>query len=131
MRKLAIAVTPLALLAGCMTTTSAAPAPPLAGTEWRFTAIDGAPPTSEATLAFQAERLSAYAGCNRMAGSWRSEGGRLIAGPLMATKMFCDGRMDQERAVGELLDAGPELTASGERMTLRSAAHTAELERTR
>ena len=45
--------------------------------------------------------------------------------------VMSEGRMEQERAVGELLGAGPELTVSGKRMTLRTAAHSAELERTR
>lgn len=129
MRKLATALPPLALLAGCMTISS--PPSSLAGTEWRFTAIDGAAPVGEATLAFDTERLSAHAGCNRLGGTWRSEDGRLVAGPLMATKMFCEGRMEQERAIGELLEAGPQLTVMDDRMTLRSATRTADLKRTR
>jgi heat shock protein HslJ len=129
MRALSPILMGFVLLGGCTTMTNTPPA--LAGTEWRFTAIDSAPPVGEATLAFEATRLSANAGCNRMAGAWRSESGQLIAGPLMATKMFCEGKMDQERAVGDLLAASPQLTVSGNRMTLASPAHSAELQRTR
>lgn len=119
----------LALLAGCSTMTPSAPT--LTDSEWRFTAIDGAPPVGEATLFFQGNRLSANAGCNRMGGTWRNDAGKLIAGPLMATRMFCEGKMDQERAVSELLGGSPDLTLGDRRMTLKSAGHSAELTRTR
>lgn len=127
MRMFPLSLIGFVLLGGC--TTVDADRPPLADSEWRFTAIDGAPPVGEATLSFQGDRLSAHAGCNRMAGSWRHAGGKLVAGPLMATKMFCEGRMEQERAVAELLDAGPDMTVTGARMTLKSPAHSAQLER--
>lgn len=118
----------LALLAGCATTMTGS-SPSLADSEWRFTAIDGAAPAGEATLTFRSDRLVANAGCNRMGGTWREEGGKLIVGPLMATRMFCEGKMEQERAVSDLLDAGPDVTVSDDRMTLKSAAHSAELAR--
>lgn len=126
----AIALSLLALVAGC-TTTTAATSPRLAGTEWRFTAIDGAAPIGEATLSFEGDRLSASAGCNRMAGTWHSEGGKLFTGPLAATRMFCEGKMEQERAVGNLLGGTPQVTVGGDNMTLKSEAHSAVLERKR
>ncbi|MFA7603084.1 MAG: META domain-containing protein [Novosphingobium sp.] len=117
------------VLGGCTTMPAAAPA--LAGSEWRFTAIDGAPPVGEATLSFAGDRLAAYAGCNRLGGTWRVEAGKLTASPLISTQMFCEGKMEQERAVAELLDANPDLAVDGDRMTLRSPAHTGELARMR
>jgi heat shock protein HslJ len=126
-RRLALALPLCGLIAGCMT-----PAPAgstLAGTDWRFTTIDGKLPVAEATLSFGDDRLAANAGCNRMGGAWRSEGAKLIAGPLAATKMACDGRMDQERAVSELLNASPEFALAGTRLTLRTTTHWAELAR--
>lgn len=119
----------IALLAGCTTTGAGPSTPSLGDSEWRFTAIDGSPPVGEATLSFQGERLSANAGCNRMGGTWRSEDGKLVAGPLMGTKMFCEGKMDQERAVSELLGSSPDLALSADRMTLKTTAHSAELVR--
>jgi heat shock protein HslJ len=116
------------LLAGCATHTASGGAT-LTDSEWLFTTIDGAPPVGEATLSFQGNRLAANAGCNRMAGTWRGEGGRLVAGPLAATRMFCEGRMDQERAVSELLGGSPEITLDGDHLTLKSPAHSAELQR--
>ncbi|MBV1688068.1 META domain-containing protein [Novosphingobium sp. G106] len=129
MRQVLLPLASLALLAGCTTTEAGTSTPSLGDSEWKFTAIDGAPPVGEATLSFQGERLSANAGCNRMGGTWRSEGGKLVAGPLMATKMFCEGKMDQERAVSELLGNSPDLELSADRMTLKNTAHSAELVR--
>jgi len=109
------------LLAGCATT-----APALVDSEWRITAIDGAPPVGEATLAFRAERLVASAGCNRLGGAWREEAGKLVVGPLMATRMFCEGKMEQERALNDLLSAEPAVARSGDRLTLKTTAHSVE-----
>jgi len=103
----------------------------LADSRWRIVRLDGgAPASGEASVAFERERLTASVGCNRMNGPWRIEGGRLIAGPLMQTKMGCPGRIgEQESALGTLLAAAPKLTLSGERMTLASSGHSAELVR--
>lgn len=130
MRHASKALVAIALVSGCTTSTRSG-GPALTDSEWLFTAIDGAPTVGEATLTFQGDRLLANAGCNRMAGSWRSEGRRLVAGPLAATKMFCDGKMDQERAVAELLGGSPEIALNGHQLMLKSARHSAELQRQR
>lgn len=123
-----ISLAPIGLLAAC-----AAPAAggySLADSHWRFTAIDGAPPVAgDAAIDFHRDRLGAKVGCNGMGGPWRIEGERLIAGPLISTQMYCEGRMEQERAVSALLSGGPILTVKGDRMTLKSAAHSADLVR--
>lgn len=127
MRK-TLALLAIAALSACAAANAGGPS--LTDSQWRFVAIDGMPPAGdEANLAFQADRLNANAGCNRMAGPWRVESGKLIAGPLMATKMFCEGRMEQEAAVSTLLSGSPTLTVAGDRMTLKSEAHSAELVR--
>ena len=117
----------LAALGACMT--PAADAPTLAGTSWRFTAIDGAPPVAEqASLEF-GDRLTANAGCNGLSGTWRLEGAKLVAGPLMATRMFCEGKMDQEAAVSALLSGSPTVALEGDRLTLTAGDHSAVLTR--
>lgn len=130
---LSIFILPLAagaaILSGC-----AAPAAggfsALAETRWRFTAIDDAPPVSPAArLEFHSDRLGANAGCNGMGGPWRVERGRLIAGPLVSTEMWCDGTMEQERAISALLTAAPEIRVGGNRMKLTAGGHSAELVR--
>jgi len=118
---------PLALTA-CMT--PAAGTPSLAGTNWRFVSIDGAAPVApETSLRFE-ERLSANAGCNAMTGHWHLDGEQLVLeGPLVATRMFCDGKMQQEAAVGALLAANPTVSLTGDRLTLTASGHSADLVR--
>ena len=128
MRKPLIPLALFPLLAACATTAPGT-APTLADTEWRVTAIDGKPPVGEASLAFRPDRLVASAGCNRLGGTWREEAGELMVGPLMATRMFCEGKMEQERALSDLLGGEPAVTLSGDRLSLRTTAHVAELVR--
>jgi heat shock protein HslJ len=127
-RNLRLACAPL-LLAGCATMQPGAP--DLAGTQWRFTAIDGAAPVSNrARLEFERDRLGANVGCNGMGGEWRIENGRLIAGQLVQTQMYCEGAVwGQERAVSALLQGSPAIAIVNGRMTLRGSGHSAELRR--
>ena len=65
-----------------------------------------------------------------MGGPWRVDGGRLIAGPLVQTQMYCEGPVwDQEKAVGALLAAAPRFSVGGDVMTIESSGHSAELRR--
>jgi len=124
---LAPALLPLAV-AACMT--PAADAPSLTGTNWRFTTIDGAAPVAPETKLEFAERLSANAGCNGMNGHWHLDGNRLVLeGPMISTRMFCEGKMEQEAAVNALLSANPTVELSGNVLTLKSAEHSAVLAR--
>lgn len=104
----------------------------LAESQWRFVTIDGDAPAApdKALLTFEDERLSASVGCNGMGGDWRIEQGRLIAGPLMGTRMYCEGRVwQQEQAISALLVAAPTIEWQGDRLVLRSSGHSAELAR--
>ncbi|MCK9544750.1 MAG: META domain-containing protein [Novosphingobium sp.] len=121
---------PFALLVlGACATPPPSTAPALAGSQWTFTTIDGATPASgKAHLAFEADRFSANVGCNGMGGPWKIENGRLTAGPVIRTRMYCQGPVwGQEEAVAALLDKGADITVEGNRMTLRSGQHSAEL----
>jgi len=117
----------------CLQACAGAPAdnPHLADSQWRFVAIDGARPASaDAVLGFDGDRLGINVGCNGMGGPWRVENGRLIAGPLIATQMYCDGPVwDQEKAIGALIAGAPQFRVDATRMTLSSSGHSAELER--
>lgn len=101
----------------------------LVDSTWAFTAIDGADPVSDdARLSFEGKQLSANVGCNGMGGPWRIEGGRLIAGPLAQTRMYCDGPVwDQEKAIASLLSAAPRFSVEGDLMTIESRGHSAKL----
>jgi heat shock protein HslJ len=102
----------------------------LNGSTWHFTAIDGAAPVGkETSLRFDKGRIAANVGCNGMGADMKIVGGQIIAGPVMGTQMFCEGVMEQERAVGALLAAKPKITLRGSTMTLRGGGHSAELQR--
>lgn len=93
--------------------------------------IDGAAPAApqKASMRFDAERLGANVGCNSIGGEYRVQEGRLLAGPLMATRMFCEGPVwQQEEAVNALLSAAPTLQRSGSTMRLVSGGHALDLE---
>ena len=125
---LTLSVLPALFVAGC----AAAPAAGsgLAGTDWTIVKVDGAAPAKpqRASLRFDDERLSANVGCNGIGGDYRVDGSRLVAGPLMATRMFCEGQVwKQEEAVNALLSAAPEIQRSGNAMRLTSGGHSLEL----
>ena len=132
MRKLNILAALAAFAAsGCVSASN--PGDGLAETAWRIVTIDGASAASTgARIAFDDDRLSATVGCNGLGGNWRLDQGRLIAGPLVGTKMFCEGRLDeQERALAALLVSSPEVVMDEERLELRSSGHSAQLLRER
>jgi heat shock protein HslJ len=135
-----LAVLPLALAVSACVHVSPPPSGPgttpspaaLADTSWRIVRIDGAPPVSpKAALRFEADRLGMTAGCNGLGGTWRLRSGRLIGGPYASTMMYCEGLMEQERALAALLEARPAVFLSGDRLVLRSAEHSAEMVRVR
>ena len=81
------------------------------------------------SLEFHTDRIGANVGCNALGGDWRIERGRLIAGPFISTQMWCEGVMEQERAVATLLSCAPEVRINGARITLTSGGHSADLVR--
>lgn len=78
----------------------------LDGTNWRILSIDGAPIVSDrgGEMRFEGNRLSASAGCNRLNGSFTSDGTRLTASQMAATRMACPPDiMAQEMRLGQML----------------------------
>lgn len=133
MRRFAVisgAVAATLALAGCATPGGGTTA--LAGTQWQIVRVDGAASAApdKARIAFDAERISANVGCNGMGGAYRLEAGRVIAGPLIATQMFCDGPVwQQEQAVSALLAGAPAFERNGSELRLKSAGHAIEARR--
>lgn len=126
---IALAAVSALLLAGCATAPAGGAG--LAGTQWTILRVDGAAPEvpEKASLKFEDDRLSANVGCNGIGGNYRVEGARLVAGPLMATRMFCEGPVwQQEEAVNALLSAAPEIERQGRTMRLVSGGHALDLE---
>jgi heat shock protein HslJ len=114
------------LLSACATAKGAQPSQALG--DWQFVSIDGHKPVSGKTsLTIAPGRIGANVGCNGLGGDLRIEGNRLMAGPLISTMMYCDGVMEQERAVSELLAANPEFRFENGRLLLSVGKHSAEL----
>ena len=127
---IALVTVALPLLAAC-TTAGAAPTE-IAGTTWSFVTIDGQKPvSSKAAITIQADSLSASAGCNGMGSNLAITPDRLMVGLIISTQMFCDGVMEQERAVGKLLGASPQYKVDGDTLTLTAPGHSATLARKR
>ena len=55
----------------------------------------------------------------------------LITGPIIGTQMYCDGVMNQEQAVAQLLGASPRYAVEGDKLTLTAPRFWAELKRVR
>jgi heat shock protein HslJ len=116
----------LALLAACTTAGAAGQDSP-AG-KWRFVAIDGEKPvSSKAELTIASDRIGANVGCNGLGGDLKIKGGKLEVGGVVSTMMYCDGLMEQERTVSELLSANPDYRIDDGRLVLRAGKHSAEL----
>jgi heat shock protein HslJ len=124
----------LPLLTACASP-GAVKAPPEAGsdrplTTWTFVAIDGQPPRSDkAELRIYEGRIGATVGCNGLGGDLKMVPGQLQVGPIISTQMYCEGLMEQERIVAELLGASPAFFIENGRMGIRSDKHVAELMR--
>jgi len=87
-------------------------AAPLAATEigaaeWRVVEIAGKPSDGAGTLAIKDGKATGKAACNRyfaqlIAGPAKGE---LELGPIGATRMFCEGKMETEKALFDALGA--------------------------
>ena len=124
--RLALIVLPL--LASCSTASDAKVQ--LAGSRWTFTAIDGQPPVaSRAALTIAASRIGANVGCNGLGGELKIGANKLVTKGMISTMMYCDGVMEQERAVSALLGASPDYRVNGDTLTLTAPGHSAKLTR--
>jgi putative lipoprotein len=114
----------------------AAPETGLAGTEWRLTALGGAPLPPEARdpeLVFIVEggetRFAASAGCNRFAGGARIDGPSLAFGPAMSTRMACPPPLDAaETALADALERAARWETDGATLRLLDAEGAVLLE---
>ena len=87
----------IVVLAGCAGSTApTAPAAELMDTHWRVSAVDGKPVaayrgTREPHIILRREgaRVTGFAGCNTLAGSYQLSGDSLRMGPLAVTRMAC------------------------------------------
>lgn len=78
----------------------------LAGTNWRIASLDGAPIVADrgGEMRFEGSRISASVGCNRLMGSFTSDGTRLTASQMASTRMACPPEiMAQEMRLSQML----------------------------
>ena len=82
------------LLTAC---TSIQPAPPIAGSEWRVTAINGRatpPPPTSYRMRFEHGRLGGQFGCNHFGGDYSVRDDILTTGAVAMTEMACSEPAD-------------------------------------
>ena len=120
---------------GCATQ-SAAPATPLFGTYWRAVQIDGQAVTRRAgtrephiVLKREGSRISGFAGCNSLSGTFEQDGGGLRFGDKLAmTRMACVGEGDAlEAAFTKALVSTASWRIVGDRLELRDAQGAARM----
>lgn len=131
--RIPLALIPLTLM-GCATVVpSTAPSSDeLTGTSWHLETLDGQSAKSPmAGLSFAADRISATAGCNGVGGAWKLAGDRIVADRFISTMMYCEGLMEQERALTQLFEAGPQYVITADRLTMEGGNHRAVLRRKR
>ncbi len=102
---------------------------PLSDTNWTLVsygetdAQTAAVPDTEAIISFDAEGiLSGNVGCNQFSGTYEVSGDKLVAGPLMATRMACanDALMQQETTLMMLLSNSNTFEIEGDMLTILS-----------
>lgn len=90
---------------------------------WSLNALDGAPVAFTATLDLSDPgKLTGRAPCNSYAGKLTTTGDAFTPGPILSTKMACDGLADENRYLQalQMVDtaavAGDHLTLTGEQV---------------
>jgi|GEM_PF-11422 len=118
-------------LGGTPRASAPAASDPLAGTAWRLTALPGglALPDTENEVPYlrfdaDAGRVSGSGGCNRLAGGYTRSGGEVSFSQLGATRMHCEGVMEQEQAFLEAVERAARWEAQGELLRLLDASGT-------
>lgn len=78
-------------------------------------------PGSSIRLEFDRDKLSAYAGCNRMSGGYSLDADTLVVEQLAATMMGCaDDLMNQDTWLSGFLQGSPTVARDGDTLTLTS-----------
>jgi heat shock protein HslJ len=97
------------LVAACAPASTPAE-PEFLDVEWVVVEVNGVPVEADSTrpaptllVSRTDQRASGHAGCNQFGGEWQGGGDSLSFGPLMMTRMFCEGRMDLETRYGAAL----------------------------
>jgi heat shock protein HslJ len=102
---------------------SACAADPLSleGTRWNVVEINGSPTLEDypITMEFAADQIAGNAGCNNYFAGYTLDGETLSFGPAGATRMFCEGAMEQEDLFLTSLETVKSFSLDGEQLILR------------
>lgn len=125
---------PVALLVAAAACTSIAPAPPLSGSEWRVTAINGRatpPPPASYVMRFEPRQVGGQFGCNHFGGDYRVNGDVLTTGAVAMTEMACGEPASSFESQGAAILVRPMRMNwdSAKRLRLANEAGTIELRR--
>lgn len=96
----ALAAGTITMTAACAAGGTAAGTPPLRGTTWVMVGSDGAKMPRPPSIRLDPEqpRVSGFAGCNRLMGTYELDGARLVFGGAATTRMAClDGEDVEQR----------------------------------
>lgn len=91
----------------------------LAGSQWTVVELAGTTVTGAGTVRFDDGRVSGKAACNRFRGDWKAVASGLKIGALATTRMFCEGRMEMEKALLDALQAAAFAERSGTVLVLK------------
>ncbi|MXV15401.1 META domain-containing protein [Hufsiella ginkgonis] len=88
-------------ISSCKVLSGTGEQPVLEGTHWRLIALNQKPvePSEQAFLEFKEGKASGKAACNSFSSEYELKRSHVKLGPIMSTKMFCDGLMDQENQI--------------------------------
>ena len=79
--------------------------PALTGATWHVVEIEGVRPPNPQTLQFGDQRVTGQGPCNRFAAGFKQTGQSIEIGQPVATRMFCQARMEAEKRYFDALHA--------------------------
>lgn len=85
----------------------------------------GGNPVRGPTIAFENGRVSGSGGCNRISGPAATSGSDIKLGPLISTRMFCEGKMEIEAAFIAALEAAKTFELGAEALALKDGSGAA------
>jgi heat shock protein HslJ len=95
--------------------------PALTATTWRVVELLGAPVPYPVTLQFADHSVSGRGPCNRFSAGFKQSNESVEIGQPVATRMFCQGRMDAEKQYFDMLHAAHRYRIADGVLSLNSA----------
>jgi heat shock protein HslJ len=99
--------------------------PALTSATWHVVEVEGAQTTYAETLQFAEHRVAGKGACNRFSAGLKQAGQALEIGQPVATRIFCQGRMDAEKRYFDALHAARSYALNAATLSLNAAdGHT-------